>query len=130
VLPSNRHRSIVVVCFAASGVRARAPPRAPFPLVLPSNVSPQNVCVPSLPPSMPIAPALPPLPTWFCPVLATTLHLDGSLLFAPKPSAALPWKVLLTTLSSEFRLPMAPELEPELLRNVEPTTTPASEPLR
>ena len=75
VLQSKRQRSMTVVCLAASGVRAMAPPRAPVPLVLDLNVSPQKVCVPSLPPSMPIAPALPPLPTWFWLFLSTTLHL-------------------------------------------------------
>ena len=121
---------MTVVCLAASAVRPSAPPSAPVPLLLPWKATPQNVCIPSMPPSMPTAPALPPLPTWCWLVFATTEHFVASSLLAPKPSAALPSKRELYTSRSELSDPMAPLFDPEFPVNVEPTTTAFSAPDR
>ena len=56
---------MTVVCLRGVGRAAeRAAERLPAAWLFDLNAAPQNVCVASLPPSIPIAPALPPLPTW------------------------------------------------------------------
>ena len=80
---------MIVVCFAASGVRPIAPARACAPAWLFLKTTPQNVCVRSEPPSIAMAPAFPPDQTWCCPFVATTEHFVESSEFAPLPVATL-----------------------------------------
>src|SRR5712692_2804029 len=106
----------MLICIASSTARKIAPPNAFCPLRLLENVLPQKTSVRSKPPSIQIAPPLPPEPL-------SSSGQAGSQLLASCPSAELCVKVLLTTVRSVLSAPIAPPFDALLLRNRLLTTT-------
>src|ERR1700678_147809 len=105
------------VCFAPSGVRKMAPPRA-CP-ELPENAHPHTVRVPSSPPSIDTAPPLPPDPVSRWPPSTSGHVLLVEL--PPCPRAWLPVNVSLTSVRSLLSEPTAPPLDAELDMHAQPS---------